>query len=252
MTKFKWHLLLTPEVSTEQSQGIISVKPVAFFKSPHWPLGSVFPVCVLDKVWSHTKMSSGSHWFLPICKHSSHFEKIQMAFNFLAVQRTSFRPCRCSEQSQWPRPQTAVTDKAALCLPAEAALHSSSYKGSLGSYQLWLQPELLVEDRNPTRALWDCPVLCLGYPEMPLLVQCCCPSTASALVLSLFSSPAFCGWKFEFTMTIYPYFSHALLLKDFTSGGGHIARHVGSVWTWLPVWDEFMTIWKLAVAILTF
>lgn len=100
------------------------------------------------------------------------------------------------------------------CLPAEAALHSNAYQGSLGSYQLWLQPELLLEDRNPTRAVWDCPVLCSGYPEMLLLVQCCCPSMAATLAFSLFSSAAFCGWKFGCSMTIYPYFSHALLMKE--------------------------------------
>lgn len=198
------------------------MKPGAFGKPPHWPLGSVFPACVLDKVWSHTKISSGSHWFLPICKHGSHFEKIQMALYSLAVQRTSFRPCRCSEQSQWSR------DKAALCLPAEATLHSNSYRGSLGSYQLWLQPEFLVEDRNPTRTLWDWPVLCSGYPEMPLLVQCCCPSTASAR--EAFSPPQLSVGE---NLSILWPFTHISVMpccwKTFNSSGGHIARHVGSV-----------------------
>lgn len=71
-----------------------SVWQVATFTS--WGLSSP---CVLDKVWSHSEMSSDSLWFLPICKHTSHFvQKIQIAFNFLAMRRMSFRHHRCSEE----------------------------------------------------------------------------------------------------------------------------------------------------------
>lgn len=116
MTKLKWHLLLSLEVRIVTRNN--SLWNLWHLASHYIDLsGSVFRVCVLDNIWSRTKMSSGFHWFLPICKHSSHSERIELAFDFLAVQRTSFRPCRCSEQSQWPWPQTAVSEGQGCALP---------------------------------------------------------------------------------------------------------------------------------------
>lgn len=114
MTKFKWHLLLTPEVSTEQSQGIISCETCSIWQVTPLTSQVLSSLCVLDKVWSHTKMSSGCHWFLPICKCSSHFQKIQTALYLLAVQMMSSRACRCSEQSQ---PQRAVSEGQGCAFP---------------------------------------------------------------------------------------------------------------------------------------
>lgn len=168
MTKFKWHLLLTPEVSTEQLRGIISCETCSIWQVTTLTSQVCLPCgCLGQSLESHQDVI----WFSLVSSH------LQTQFSFWKKIRWLFISLQCKGcPSDHVDVQSSLSDlgcrqqcprgKAELCLPAEATLHTNAYKG----YQLWLQPELLVEDRNATRALWDCRVPCSVYPEMPLLV----------------------------------------------------------------------------------
>lgn len=211
-------------------------------------------------------MSSGFHWFLPICKHSSHFERTEMALDFLAVQRMSFRPCRCSEQSVTLATDAVSEGRAVLHLPAAAALSSSACKGSfrqffftgsLGSYTIssdcsqnyWWKAGIPLgfSGGEPSGTAYAV----LRLPRNGPVGVGCCPSMASALALRLFFSPAV--W-----VKIWVYYGHLPIFQSCLAAEKTLAAvEVIQPGMWAQCKPDCLCgmnlwLWKLAVAISIF
>lgn len=266
MTKFKWHLLLTPEVRTEQSQGIIPCESCSIWQVTTLTSRGLSSLCVS---WTTFGATPRCHLVFIGFFRSANTVLILKELKWLLIS-LQCRGCPSdlvdAQSSLWPWPQmlclrgelffTSLQQQHCPAVPTKV-LSGSFFTGSLGSYTIssdcsqnyWWKAGIPLgfSGGEPSGTAYAV----LRLPRNGPVGVGCCPSMASALALRLFFSPAV--W-----VKIWVYYGHLPIFQSYLAAEKTLAAvEVIQPGMWAQCKPDCLCgmnlwLWKLAVAISIF